>query len=251
MADDPYAALGVPGPGSAPQTTQNQSGPGKVFMGTQQVPVSLPNNLSRQTGDTVPNSIDYTVPQYMSADAAAAMFYTLDHDQMQALRQVAKASGQRDSGGTLQWLYQQGVQGSMAYGIKGVDISPLDYLKQHWAKATPGSGAYKGPVTTVTEMSEPDVRTLADTVASTVLGRGLNDSEYQDILKKVRGAEKANPSVAGAGTAYQTNQSGLSTQGRQDVVAKALLNENGAEDFTLATKMMSLYQKALQEQPNG
>lgn len=113
------------------------------------------------------------------------------------------------------------------------------------------SGAYRGPVSTVTKMAEPDLRLAVDAVASEVLGRAVSEDEYAKVAKKVRNLETENPSVAGAGKAFQTNVSGLSAEARKDVMTRALLQEEGAEDFTLATKMMGLYRKALEEMPNG
>lgn len=114
-----------------------------------------------------------------------------------------------------------------------------------------GSGGYTGPVSTVTQLAEPDVRLVADQIASTVLGRAVTEQEFKTVLQKVRGLEQANPSVSGAGVASQTNVSGLSQAAREDVITRALLKQDGAEEFTLATKMMGLYRKALQEMPNG
>lgn len=113
------------------------------------------------------------------------------------------------------------------------------------------SAGYSGPVSTVTQLAEPDVRLVADQIASTVLGRAVTEQEFKTVLQTVRGLEQANPSVSGAGVASQTNVSGLSQAAREDVITRALLKQDGAEEFTLATKMMGLYRKALQEMPNG
>lgn len=115
----------------------------------------------------------------------------------------------------------------------------------------PGSGVYRGPVTTVTTYNDADLRVIADTIGSTVLGRGLSNDEYAAIKSKVRTAEQENPSISGAGIASQTNQAGISQQGREDVIRRALLQQDGAKEFTLATKMMGLFDQALQERPDA
>lgn len=112
-------------------------------------------------------------------------------------------------------------------------------------------GGYKGPVSTVTQYAEPDLRLMADQIASTVLGRAVTEQEFKTVLQKVRGLEQENPSVAGAGVASQTNVAGLSQGAREDVITRALLKQDGAEEFTLATKMMDAYRKALQGMPDA
>lgn len=114
-----------------------------------------------------------------------------------------------------------------------------------------GSGVYRGPVTTVTTYNDADLRVIADTIGSTVLGRGLSNDEYAAIKSKVRTAERENPSISGGGVASQTNQAGISQQGREDVIRRALLQQDGAKEFTLATKMMGLFDQALQERPDA
>lgn len=120
------------------------------------------------------------------------------------------------------------------------------------AKDKDGSGGgYEGPVSTVTQYAEPDLRLMADQIASTVLGRAVTEQEFKTVLQKVRGLEQENPSVAGAGVASQTNVAGLSQGAREDVITRALLKQDGAEEFTLATKMMDAYRKALQGMPDA
>lgn len=118
----------------------------------------------------------------------------------------------------------------------------------------PGGGGrgYSGPVSTVTNYNEADLRIMADSIGSEVLGRGVTDQEFKKVLAKVRAAEAANPSVSGgAAAASMTNVSGLSQQGREDVMTRALLKQNGAEEFTLATKMMGLFNQALEGRPDA
>ena len=114
-----------------------------------------------------------------------------------------------------------------------------------------GAGAYTGPRTTVTMASERDLRMTADAIASTVLGRAVTDDEFQKVLKQVRAAEQAEPSVTTGGVGMTTSQAGLSAEGRQDVIRDALMQGPEAESFGKATKMMDLFYSALEERPSG
>lgn len=114
-----------------------------------------------------------------------------------------------------------------------------------------GVGAYTGPRTTVSMASERDLRMTADAIASTVLGRAVTDDEFQNVLKQVRSAEKAEPSVTTGGVGMTTSQAGLSAEGRQDIIREALSQGPEAESFGRATKMMDLFYSALEERPSG
>ena len=117
---------------------------------------------------------------------------------------------------------------------------------------SPGSaGAYTGPRTTVSMTSERDLRMTADAIASTVLGRAVTEDEFQKVLKQVRAAEQAEPSVTTSGISMTTSQAGLSAEGRQDIIREALMQGPEAESFGRATKMMDLFYSALEERPSG
>lgn len=188
---------------------------------------------------------------------------------------VAKAGSSRSTG---EGLYRDLLAESERFNALGDSkVSPFDLLKQVAEQRgimdstgqiteagaglyqslaggpsdSSGSGAYTGPVSTITRINDADLRMVTDTIASTVLGRGVTKQEYAKIAKRVRGAETANPSVYGGAGAVQENVSGLSQEARQDVITKALLRQGGAEEFTMATKFMDLFNKALQERPDG
>lgn len=114
-----------------------------------------------------------------------------------------------------------------------------------------GSRAYTGPTATTTLASERDLRSTADAVASTVIGRGITDEEFQKVLKQVRVAERAEPTVTTPGRGSSVTQSGLSAQGRQDIIRDALMKGPEAKDYSKATKMMDVFYKALESRPEG
>ena len=114
-----------------------------------------------------------------------------------------------------------------------------------------GSGRYTGPTATTTLANERDLRATADAVASTVIGRGITDDEFQKVLKQVRSAERAQPTVTTSGVGSSVTQSGLSAQGRQDIIRDALMKGPEAEDYSKATTMMDVFYKALESRPEG
>jgi hypothetical protein len=135
------------------------------------------------------------------------------------------------------------------------DVDFLDYLYSRvgtgGTSGSSGSRAYTGPSTTTTLMNERDLRSTADAVASTVIGRGITDEEFQKVLKRVRSAERAEPSVSIPGVGSNVSMPGLSAEGRQDIIRDALMKGPEAEDYGKATKMMDLFYKTLEARPEG
>lgn len=112
-------------------------------------------------------------------------------------------------------------------------------------------GRYTGPTSSVTLMNERDLRATADAVASTVVGRAISDDEFKTILKQVRTAERAEPSVSVPGVGSSVSMPGISAEGRQDVIREALMKGPEAKDYSKATTMMDVFYKALESRPEG
>jgi len=110
-------------------------------------------------------------------------------------------------------------------------------------------GKYTGPVATTTMANERDLRMTADALGSDIFGRAVTDEEFQRVLKKVRQAEKEEPTVSQSGTAFSTSQPGLSAQGRQNIMRDALAQGPEAEEFTKATDMMGFFYEWLEGRP--
>jgi hypothetical protein len=100
-------------------------------------------------------------------------------------------------------------------------------------------------------MNERDLRSTADAVASTVIGRAVSEEEFKKILQQVRTAERAEPTVSTSNVASSVTQAGLSAEGRQDIIRDALMKGPEAEDYTKATTMMDIFNKALESRPDG
>ena len=133
-------------------------------------------------------------------------------------------------------------------GDDGVFEIPEKFMPEADKKKT-ARGRYTGPVTTTTMASERDLRLTADTLASDILGRAVTDEEFQRVLKKVRQAEKQEPTVSQSGTGFSATQQGITAQGRQDVIRDALAKGPEAEEFAKATDMMGFFYEWLEGRP--
>jgi hypothetical protein len=113
-----------------------------------------------------------------------------------------------------------------------------------------GGGGYSGPQKTVTLQNEDDLRRMADQLSSQLVGRAVNDDEFKKALKKVRSAERSNPTVTTSSTGSTVSEAGISAEGRQDVLQRALSKNPEAKDFTMATQMMGWFDEWLGGRPD-
>lgn len=207
---------------------------------------------ARQQG----NANFYSYNTVTTQDYANLSWNDLSLDQQRQLTVLAKARGSGSSTG--KGLWETAVAMAERDYRQGRQSTPYDYLNTWIGQYSDGGmgsdgsgGGYKGPVSTVTNLNDTDLRLMADTVSSTVLGRGVTDDEYKMIRSQVRSAESANPSVSGGvRSPSMTNVSGLSGEARQDVITRALLQQDGAKEFTMATKMMGALDDFLRERPD-
>lgn len=114
-----------------------------------------------------------------------------------------------------------------------------------------GGGGYSGPQRTVTLQDEGDVRRMADELSSQLVGRAVSDDEFEKALKKVRKAERANPTVTTSTTGMTVSEGGLSAEGRQDILQRSLAKNPEAKDFTMATQMMGWFDEWLGGRPDA
>lgn len=201
---------------------------------------------------------------YYDASDLAGAYESLDTNLQALFTAVAKSDGGRSGSALFTRLAKESER------LSGGDIrkSPVDLLYEKAIskgilngdgsfneKYSPGgagqSGRYTGPTASTTFASERDLRSTADAVASTVIGRGITDEEFQKVLKQVRSAERAEPTVTTPGVGSSVTQSGLSAQGRQDIIRDALMKGPEAEDYSKATTMMDVFYKALESRPEG
>lgn len=112
-------------------------------------------------------------------------------------------------------------------------------------------GAYAGPRASVSMANERDLRMTADAIASTVLGRAVTEDEFQKVLRQIRSAEQAEPSITTGAGAMTVSQAGLSAEGRKDIITETLMKGPEAKEFAMATTMMDAFYSALSEGPSG
>ena len=113
-----------------------------------------------------------------------------------------------------------------------------------------GRGGYSGPQRTTTLQSEDDLRRMADQLSAQLVGRAVNDDEFEKALKSVRTAERENPTVTTSTTGSTVSESGISAEGRQDILERSLSKNPEAKDFTMATQMMGWFDEWLGGKPD-
>ena len=182
-------------------------------------------------------------------------FYALPANERNLFDLAAKSVHPLKTG---QSYYEDLISASWDLSTKGIYKSPQQLAYDAYvggegigAGGAGGRGRYTGPRATVSMASERDLRNTADVVASTVLGRAVTDEEFQRVLEQVRSAEKTEPTVTSTVGGMTTTQTGLTAEGRQDIITKALMQGPEAEDFGKATKMMDLFYSALEARPEG
>jgi hypothetical protein len=126
--------------------------------------------------------------------------------------------------------------------VTGVDVLfsrlPSAESIQEMVAAQGRGGAYKGPVSTYTEMAESDVRATANDVAIELLGRPLDQDEFDRVLRKTRRAEQAQPTVTTRSTGKTVTQQGLTAQGRDDILREVISKNPEYEQFQVETTVL-------------
>ena len=204
---------------------------------------------------------------YYNASDLAGAYEGLDTNLQSLFNFVAKSDGGRSGSALFGRLVKESER------LSGADVlkSPIDLLYEKamskgilkpdgsfnqeysgpGSTTASGSRAYTGPTATTTLMNERDLRSTAEAVASTVIGRSITDDEFQKVLKQVRTAERAEPTVTTPSVGSSVTQSGLSAEGRKDIIRDALMKGPEAEDYSKATTMMDVFYKALESRPEG
>ena len=169
---------------------------------------------------------------------------------------MAKEMGTSSSTG--KGLWTRAVANSYNASKKGQKVSPFESIQAIYSEYSEEleedegkKRKYTGPTSSVTLANESDLRETANAVASAVLGRGIEDDEFQEVLKKIRKQEVAQPSISTPSTGYNVTQGGLSADGRKNIIRDSLMKGPEAEDYGKATKMMGVFAKALEMRSDG
>lgn len=138
-----------------------------------------------------------------------------------------------------------------AYAAKGGD-KPFPQWLDWYANSMPkderggGRGGYSGPRAQVSYANEGDLRRTADALGAELLGRAVSDDEFEKVLKRVRSAESSEPTVTSGSGATSVTQTGISAEGRGDIMRDILAKGPEAEEFTKATKVMGMFNEWLE-----
>lgn len=188
----------------------------------------------------------------LSGTDATSLWATLPEDTRIQIDNIAKMKWPTATG---EGLWEKAVKGSAASTRRGQPMTAFDWIGEYSAglvgNETGASGVGRGPRSTFTMASERDLRSTADAIGAEVLGRAITDEEFQKVLRRVRTVEQAEPTVTrrtGAGT---VTESGLTAEGRKDLITEMLMKGPEAKEFAQATTMMDAFYQALSEGPRG
>jgi len=101
-----------------------------------------------------------------------------------------------------------------------------------------GSGAYTGPVRSITEMAESDIRKTANNIAIELLGAPVEEKEMERIIKKMRKAEQEQPTITTRTTGKTVTEEGLTAQGRDDILRDLISQNPEYEQFQVDTTVL-------------
>lgn len=126
--------------------------------------------------------------------------------------------------------------------VTGIDLMysriPAPEIIEQMIAEQGGGGAYKGPVSSYTEMAESDVRATANEVAIELLGRPLDQDEFNRILRKTRKAEQEQPTVTTRSPGSTRTQQGLTAQGREDILREVISKNPDYQQFQVETTVL-------------
>ncbi len=191
------------------------------------------------------------IPVEVSKSKVLGDFAALPEKDIRRLRGIAKSIGMDTNYTSLKWLWGQATNDVAEAYSRGRRVSIWDYLESMPGEDV-GTGSGVGGVSrSITMANARDLRSTADAIGAEVLGRAITDEEFQKVLRRVRTVEQAEPTVTrrtGAGT---VTESGLTAEGRKDLITEMLMKGPEAKEFTQATTMMDAFYQALSEGPSG
>jgi hypothetical protein len=179
-------------------------------------------------------------PVYVdSRKAAEDFYYQMDPNQKARINEAASMeAGYKvpDSYNRSQWVKAVTIAQGESRRL-GVQVSPWDVIDQI-ATGQRGSGgfdgssgsgsgagrAYSGPVSQVTNMSDIDIRRVANEYSMAAVGREVTDEEFARIKSRVQRAEERNPTRTEGKGAKRRTVSGLSAETRSQIIQDVTTN---------------------------
>lgn len=202
---------------------------------------------------TDPRSGYWTMQVPGSERGADATWGALPEATRQQLNAYAKMYHPNSTGES---LWKKALAGSAEMTKLGQTTTAFEWLSGYTQSLAdggqngPGGGGrgYSGPVSQTTLMDEQDVDRTANALALELIGRPLSQQELAKITKRLRKAEYANPTVTTPqGPGGSVTQSGLSAQGREDVLREVIAQNPEYEQFqvdhTVLDTMLAAFDK--------
>lgn len=183
----------------------------------------------------------------MSKADAVGLYGKLPVWQQSMFQAIADASTSgMDSGRS---VYERYVDSSAAYWSQGQRRTPAELALADIQSGaviadvsgdgkSKGRGGYSGPVAQTTFMDERDVDRTANALALTLIGRPLSAKEMAKVTERLRSEEKANPTVTTPGVGSSVTQSGLSAEGRADVLREVIAENPEYQQFQVDTTVL-------------
>lgn len=228
---------------------QNQGGAGSpVPTGSSRWDPANPDSWMVYAGSKpklAPGGQYYVDSPAFESQAVANSRLASDEKVRKELTRIAKSMGMETGYGTLNWLWQQGVNGAAALAQQGKNVTVVDYLNQ-WAKSesnSSGSRSGSGPVgprtTTSNAFMDPQsAEMLLNDLATDMLGRNLTPDELAKYTKRFRKMEQQNPTVT-----TTSQSSSMSQQGMDDKdIARTILEKDPTfADQVLRTDVLDMF----------
>lgn len=192
-------------------------------------PRNTPEYVDAVTRQRNPGGLNwYAFNRATTQEYANLSWNDLSFEQQQQIDALAKARGTGNSTGKALW--ETAVAMAERDYREGRESTPLDYLNSWVGQYTDGGmgsgsgggGGYSGPVATTTLMDDRDVDRTANALALELIGRPLSDKELAKVTARLRTEERANPTITTPGTGTSLTQSGLSAEGRADVLREVI-----------------------------
>lgn len=110
-----------------------------------------------------------------------------------------------------------------------------------------GGGGYSATSSTMVLSNREDARLMIDSLALRMIGRTVNDSEFEDYYQTLLEAERSNPTVVTQTGDTVTQQSGLGAAGREQILTDAFRENEDYADFQVGGRMVDMFQQYLNE----
>jgi hypothetical protein len=213
---------------------------------------SVSTEAQINTNYTDPNSWFNTYSVASESDVPA--YDTLPVNEKRLFEAAAALNHPQSTGKS---MYEAYTKASYDYSAMGITRSPQaiawEYVNGGAAASgrgsggSGGSGGSAGPTKSMTRMTEPDIREMADNMAMNFIGRTLDDKEFNKIVKGQRKAENKNPTVSRVQGDTRVTEGGLTQQGREDLIEKRLMKSPEYRDFQFSTTAMDAVLGVIQE----